>query len=107
MMVRFEDFSKLELKVGKILEVRDHPNADKLYLLKVDIGEKIIQLVAGLKPWYTHKDLEGKLIVVVANLEPKELRGFLSQGMLLAAQSKEKVVLISPQEEIAPGSVIR
>ncbi|MCD6583119.1 MAG: hypothetical protein J7K71_00305 [Candidatus Omnitrophica bacterium] len=106
-MIRFEDFSKLDLRVGKILEVSDHPNAEKLYLLKVDIGERIIQLVAGLKQWYTSKDLQGKLIVVVVNLEPKKLRGFLSQGMLLAAQSHDKVVLISPQEDIAPGSVVK
>jgi methionyl-tRNA synthetase len=106
-MVQFEDFAKLQLRVGKIVEVECHPNAEKLYLLKVDIGEKVIQLVAGIKQSYASQDLQGKLIVVVVNLEPKEIRGCRSEGMLLAAQSGERVSLVGPYEPVDPGSIIR
>jgi len=106
-MVNFDDFSKLELRVGKILEVDPHPDAEKLYLLKVDIGEKVIQMVAGIKPFYTPQQLENKLIVVLANLEPKNIRGASSEGMVLAAQGKDDVSLIVLDKEVDPGSTIR
>jgi len=106
-MVNFDDFSKLELRVGKILEVNPHPDAEKLYLLKVDIGEKVIQMVAGIKPFYTPEQLENKLIVVLTNLEPKNIRGVSSEGMILAAQDKDDVSLIVLDKEVALGSTIR
>ncbi len=106
-MVNFDDFSNLDLKVGKILEVSCHPNAEKLYLLKVDVGDKIIQLVAGVKPFYEPEQLENKLIVVLTNLEPKNIRGVLSQGMVLAAQGKDDVSLIISDKEIDVGSIVR
>jgi len=106
-MVNFDDFSKLELRVGKILEVDPHPDAEKLYLLKVDIGEKVIQMVAGIKPFYTPEQLENKLIVVLTNLEPKNIRGVSSEGMILAAQDKDDVSLIVLDKEVALGSTIR
>ena len=106
-MVNFDDFSKLELKTGKILEVSPHPDAEKLYLLKVDIGEKVVQLVAGIKPFYTPEQLENKLVVVLVNLEPKNIRGVSSEGMVLAAQGKDDVSLIVLDKEVAPGSTIR
>lgn len=105
-MVSLEDFSKLELKVGKIIAVSDHPQAEKLYILKVDVGGKEIQLVAGLKKFYTSRELEGKSIVVLTNLEPKALRGVESQGMLLAAQDKNTVAILTPEKEVAPGSTV-
>ena len=106
-MVNFDDFSKLELKTGKILEVNPHPDAEKLYLLKVDIGEKVIQLVAGIKPFYTREQLENKPVVVLTNLEPKNIRGVLSEGMVLAAQGKDDISLIVLDKEVAVGSPIR
>lgn len=106
-MVNFDDFSKLDLKVGKILEASMHPDAEKLYLLKVDIGEKTIQLVAGIKPFYDPEQLENKLIVVLTNLEPKNIRGILSEGMVLAAQGKDDISLIISDKEIAVGSTIK
>lgn len=107
MMVNIEDFSKLELKVGKIIDVSDHPKADKLYILKVDIGEKQIQLVAGIKNFYSKEELKNKLIVVLVNLEPKALRGVVSEGMLLAAQYKDIISILTPDKNVAPGSIIR
>ncbi len=106
-MVNFDDFSKLNLKVGKILEVSMHPDAEKLYLLKVDVGDKTIQLVAGIKPFYEPEQLENKLIVVLTNLEPKNIRGVLSEGMMLAAQDKDDISLIISDKEIAVGSIIK
>lgn len=103
--VSFDEWKKLKLKVGKIVSVDDHPNADKLYLLKVDIGEKIITLVAGLKPYYKKEDLINKQCIV-ANLEPAVIRGIKSEGMILAAVNKDrsKVVILQPEAEIEAGS---
>ena len=107
-MISFEDFSKVDLKIGKVLEVAEHPNADKLYVLKVDIGEgEVRQLVAGIREHYKPQDLEAKSVVVVTNLEPKAVRGVESQGMLLAAQSVDRVVYLTPEKEMPPGSIIR
>ena len=106
-MVSYQDFKKVEMKVGKVLAVEDHPNADKLIVLRVDLGEgEPRTLVAGLKQYYAPGDLEGKLVVVVANLEPAQLRGVRSDGMLLAAQEGDDVVLLTLDRDIAPGSAV-
>ena len=88
-----EDVFPLDLRVAEIKKVEDHPNADKLYVLQVDIGETggtsfpaFRQIVAGMKPYYKKEELIGKKIVVVKNLKPANLRGVESQGMLLAGQ---------------------
>jgi methionyl-tRNA synthetase len=85
----------LDLKVAKILEVEDHPEADKLYVLQVDLGKEKRQIVAGVKPYYNKEELIGKNIVVVTNLEPVKLRGVDSNGMLLAGDGGKDVVLVS------------
>lgn len=106
--VKFDEFQKLDLQVGKILEVNDHPNADKLYVLKVDFGSEQIQIVAGLKEHYEKSDMEGKKIVVIRNLEPVKLRGVESNGMLLAAEDDSgAVVLITPEKDINLGAKVR
>jgi len=104
-MITFDDFKKIELKVGEILEVEDIPNADKLYKLKVDTGEERV-LVAGVKNSYSKEELIGKKIIVVCNLEEKELRGVKSSGMLLAASDSKNVVLLIPKEDIFCGSEV-
>ncbi len=106
-MITYDDFLKIDLRIGKILEIKDHPNADKLYVLKVDIGEKEIQLVAGLRQHCSIEDLQDKKIVVLTNLEPRIVRGVESCGMLLAAQSDETVTILTPQKDAKPGSIIR
>src|ERR1700744_1924400 len=94
--IQYDDFAKVELRVAKVLEARPHPNADKLLLLQVDLGEGAPrQIVAGIKAHYAPESLVGKNIVVVANLAPAILRGESSNGMLLAATSGEKVVLLT------------
>lgn len=107
-MISIQDFKKVELKVGKVVKVEDHPDADKLQILRVDVGEeKLRTLVAGLKPYYANEELADKLVVVVTNLEPAQLRGVKSEGMLLAAQeSDDKVVILTLDEGIAPGSLV-
>jgi len=106
-MITYEDFSKLDLRVGRILEVLEHPNANKLYILKVDIQEKVIQIVSGIKNFYKPQDLINKLIVVIVNLEPKEIRGVLSSGMLLAAQDIDKISLLTVDFPVNIGSQIK
>ena len=106
-MITFDDFSKLKLQTGKVLEVEAHPNADRLYVLKVDIGQETIQLVAGLKAHYQPEELKGRNVVILVNLEPKSLRGVDSCGMLLAAQSEGQVRIISPDGDLPAGSLVK
>ena len=106
-MVGIEDFKKIELKVAVIKEVMDHPNADKLYVITVDLGDKTKQLVAGIKGSYQKEELVGKQVVVVDNLEPAVLRGVESQGMLLAASDENGITIISPGRKIKLGSIVK
>lgn len=100
-----DSLNKLDLRIGKITEVKEHPNADKLYITRVDIGDEERTLVAGLKPYYDKEEMEGKKIVIVANLAPAKLRGIKSEGMMLAAQEGETVSLLTPKGEI--GKVLK
>jgi len=94
-IVTFDEFIKVKMKVGEIISVEDHPNADKLYLVKVDLGSEVRQVVAGLKKHYSPEVLMNKKVVLVANLEPAKLRGEISEGMLLAAEKNNKVKLLT------------
>jgi len=92
-------FEALDLRVARVEKVLDHPNADKLYILKLDLGTFKKQILAGLKAYYSKDELEGKKIIIVNNLKPRKMRGELSQGMLLAAhdESSNSVgVLLAP-----------
>ncbi len=100
-----DSLSELDLRIGKITEVKEHPNADKLYITRVDIGDEERTLVAGLKPYYEKEEMEGKKIAVVANLAPAKLRGIKSEGMMLAAQEGETVSLLAPEGEV--GNVLK
>jgi methionyl-tRNA synthetase len=106
--VKFSEWQKLDLRVGKILSVENHPNADKLYVIEVDLGAEKRKLVAGLKNYYKPKELIGKNCIVAVNLEPAVLRGIKSEGMILAAVSedKTKVRLIKPDKDIEIGARI-
>ncbi len=107
--ISHDEFSKAELKVGMIMEAEKVKNADKLLKLKVDLGGKQIQLVAGIAQHYSVDEVVGKKIVVVANLKPAKLRGIESQGMLLAAVDKEenKVILLTTDKDIKPGANVQ
>ncbi len=105
-MISFEDFSRLELKVGAILEAEEVEESGKLIKCIVDLGEEQPrQILAGVKQWYKPEDLVGKQVVVVANLESKVMMGFQSQGMILMAG--EEPVLLIPQKEVPLGAKIR
>ncbi|MDR2698186.1 MAG: methionine--tRNA ligase [Candidatus Methanoplasma sp.] len=105
----FMDFKGLDLRVGRIISAEDHPDAEKLFLLKIDIGEETPrQIVAGLRAYYSKEQMVGKSIILVSNLKPAKLRGFMSQGMLLAADDEAlggtSVQLLRPSEDIPPGT---
>ena len=106
-MVSLEEFKKLDIRIARILEVKEHPKADRLLLLKIDNGEKQKQIVAGIKNFYKKEDLIGRQIAVIDNLEPATLRGELSEGMLLAAQSNEAISVLIPDAPIKEGSKVR
>jgi len=105
-LVSFEEFKRMDLRVAQVTEVRDHPNADKLYVIQLDIGGETRQTVAGLKGYYTPEELTGKRVAAICNLAPAVLRGERSEAMLLAAQQGDTVVLVVPEGEVAPGSKI-
>ncbi|PIN77871.1 methionine--tRNA ligase subunit beta [Candidatus Woesearchaeota archaeon CG10_big_fil_rev_8_21_14_0_10_34_12] len=107
--VDFPDWQKIDLRVGKILNVAEVDGADKLLKLEVDIGEENTKtILAGIKKYYSKDELMGKNIVVFCNLEPRKMKGIESQGMLLAATSedKSKVILLQPESDIKPGAKI-
>jgi methionyl-tRNA synthetase len=107
--VNFDDFSKIDFRVGKVIKAENIEGADSLMRLTVDfgpLGERII--LSGIKKWYTPKDLKGKNYIFVSNLEPKMMLGEQSQGMILAAEdeSQENCVLLVPDKDIAPGTSV-
>jgi methionyl-tRNA synthetase len=107
-LVSFDDFQDMDLRVGEILEVEDHPNADKLYKVQLDVGDKQLQTCAGLVNHYSKEELEGRQVIVLANLEPTELRGEKSECMMLAAEDSENnVELLGLEKELEKGSKVR
>ncbi len=107
MTISIQDFSEIDLRVAEIKAVEEHPNADKLLVLKVDTGDGEKQLVAGIKNHYSAEELIGRKIIVVNNLAPAVLRGVESQGMLLAAKDDDKVVLLTTEKDVKPGSRVQ
>ncbi len=104
--ITFGNWEKLDLRVAEIKKIEDIEGADKLYKLKINVGELGKRTIcAGIKEFYSKKELVGKKIILVANLEPRKLRGIESHGMLLAAGSKEKniCVLLTPDKEVENG----
>ena len=109
-VISFDDFLKLDLRVATVTEVAEHPNADKLIVLQIDLGGEKRQIIAGLKEYYAPEALLGKQIVVVANLEPRKMRGMESQGMLLAGSAVDgedrSVIILTPDAPLPPGSTV-
>jgi methionine--tRNA ligase beta chain len=106
-MVTIDEFRKLELRVGVVKSAEAHPNADKLLVLKVDLGSEERQIVAGIRAHYQPEELVGKQVVVVANLETATLRGLESQGMVLAASSDDgRVVVLTPEKTVNAGAKV-
>lgn len=114
-LVTFEEFAKLDLRVAKVLDAQPHPSADRLLKLQVDDGSgKPRQICAGIREFYQPQDLVGQSIVIVANLQPRVIRGEESNGMLLAASDapkdaapgQRKVVILTPAGSVPPGSIV-
>lgn len=106
-MVSFEDFKKLDLRVARITDVKEHPNADKLYVMQIEIGSQTKQIVAGIRGNYSVQDLAGKKIVVIDNLESVTIRGEESHGMLLAASGEGGPVILIPDRDVPSGTQIQ
>ncbi len=107
--IDFDDFMKVEMRTGRIVSVEDHPNADKLFVITIDEGSDSTRTVcAGLKGHYEPSELEGLNVVFVANLEPRKLRGVMSEGMILAADDGEGgVKVLTTEGDILSGSRVR
>ncbi|MDP2668463.1 MAG: methionine--tRNA ligase subunit beta [bacterium] len=106
-MVSYDDFKKIDLRIGKILTAERIEGSDKLLKLEVDIGDEKRQIIGGIGKVYPPESLIGREIVIVANLEPRKLMGLESQGMLLAADDEGKPTLLAPYADVPPGSVIK
>jgi methionyl-tRNA synthetase len=106
--INYDDFAKIELRVATIVECIPHSDADKLLVLQIDLGGERRQICAGLRQHYQPEQLVGKQIIVVANLAPRQMRGEVSNGMLLAATDPAtgKVIIMSPSEQVSPGSKV-
>ena len=105
--ISIDDFRKIDLKVATIQSAEAHPNADKLMVLQIDLGDEQRQICAGIREHYTAQELIGKQIVIVANLETAKLRGLDSQGMLLAASDQGRVVIMTPDKSVMAGAKVK
>lgn len=109
-MVTIKEFLQIDIRIGRIIEVEPHEKARKpMYKIKVDLGKElgIRQIIAGIASKYRKEELVGKLIVVVTNLEPKEIAGELSNGMMLAAEDENgNLAILAPDKEISEGAIV-
>jgi methionine--tRNA ligase beta chain len=106
-MITFDDFKKMDMRIGKVLSAEKIEGTDKLMKIEIDLGTEKRQLVAGIADMYEPHSLIGKEIPVLMNLEPREIRGIESQGMILAVDVGGKPVIMHPDREVPPGSIIR
>ena len=105
--ISIDDFFKVQMKVGVVLESKPVEGADKLLVSKIKIGDEVRQIVSGIAKYYSPDELIGKKVIVVTNLKPVKLRGVLSEGMILAAQDGDKLSVLSPEkDEISDGSQV-
>jgi len=106
-MVSFDDFKKLEIRIGRILSAEKVKDADKLLKLEIDLGVEKTQLVAGIAEYYEPSQVIGQEVPVLVNLEPKTIRGIESKGMILAIEANGRPVLLNPDKEVPPGCIVR
>ena len=106
-MITFDDFKKLDIRIGRILSAEKVEGTEKLLRLEIDLGTEQRQIVAGIAESYQPEQIVGKEIPLLVNLEPRKIRGIESQGMILAADLEGKAVLLHPEREVPPGSLVR
>lgn len=104
--ITIEDFLKVDLKIGKIIQADEVEESRKLLKLDVDIGNETRTVFAGIKKSYKPEDLVGRLVVIVANLKPREMKFGISDGMVLATQDNNEIIILQPEKEVPPGSKI-
>lgn len=105
--IGIEEFEKLDLRVGKVINAQKVPGKDKLLVLQVDIGTETRTVVAGIAQEFAPEELVGKQLVLVANLEPKRIGGVVSHGMILAAGDEKALALVTLDREVPPGTKVR
>ena len=106
--VSFDDFTKMDIRLGKIIEAEKVPKADKLLKLTVDTGIDTRTIVSGIASYYKPEEVVGKTVSVLLNLEPRKIRGVESQGMILMAENeKGELSFVSPEKEFGAGGEIR
>ncbi len=105
-MLTLEEFRKMELRVARVVNVEDHPQADRLYILTVDDGSTQKKIVAGIKPYYTKESLQNRLFILVNNMEPATIRGVQSEGMLLAAKDGQTLSILTVEKDVLVGSPV-
>ena len=106
--ISYEDFTKLDIRVGTIKKVKEHPDADKLLILLIDEGNvELRQLIAGLKEYHKPEDLIDKQVVFIANLEPRELRGETSNGMILAAVEGDSLSILTTDRKVPDNAKVQ
>lgn len=107
-LIKFEDFEKVDMRIGTVLSVEEIEGSDKLLKLDVDFGEiGKRQILSGIKEWYKKDDLVGKQLAFVINIEPRKMMGFESQGMIMAVDSSSKPLLLKIEENTKDGSEIK
>ena len=106
-MITFDDFMKLDIRIGTVTGADKVEGADKLIRLEIDLGGEHRQVVAGMAPTYTPEEFIGKQVPILVNLEPRKLRGVESQGMILAVDVEGKPVMLLPDREVPSGSMVR
>jgi methionyl-tRNA synthetase len=105
--IQYDDFAKLDLKTGRIVSAEKVEKADKLLKLEIDMGTEKRIIVSGIALHFKSEEIVGKQVVVVANLAPRKMRGIESNGMILMAENREgKLIFVSPENEIEPGSSV-
>ena len=106
-MITFDDFMRLDIRIGTVKAADKVEGADKLIRLELDCGGEHRQVVAGMAPTYTPEEFIGKQVPILVNLEPRKLRGVESQGMILAVDVDGKPVMLIPDKEVPSGSLVR
>ena len=104
--ITIDDFIKVDLRIGKIIHAEEVENSRKMLKLKIDIGDEERTIFAGIKKSYTPEDLIDKLVVVIINLMPREMKFGTSDGMMLATSNQDEIIIIQPQKNVSPGSKV-
>jgi methionine--tRNA ligase beta chain len=106
--INFEDFSKIDIRIGTVVSAEELESSEKLIKMKVDFGEMgERQILAGIKAWYKPEDLEGRQFPFIVNIETRKMMGFESQGMIMAVDSDDRVTLLLPEESVSNGAFVK